>query len=156
MGLGVSGKQMFQWPAKNSREEGGNGVFAVETSSAVCRRAGNGAKWLSKGRVQQFGRGWCLPFIPCSHLAGGLGFWLAAPAAGWSPERTSAHGTLGAICSWRVDLLGGCWDGAGLQGCSLFMALPASTGRGWVGLGVLHLRVSCFVSNCKYNTIVFM
>lgn len=138
---------------------GGGSVFAVETSSTVCWRAGNCAKELSKGCMQWLGWGWCLPFISYSHLAGGWDVWLTVPAARWSPERTSPRGRLRAICSWRVDLLHGCWDGArhstGLQG-SLFTALPASTGRGWVGLGVLQLRVLCFVSNRKYNTIVFM
>lgn len=32
----------------------------------------------------------------------------------------------------------------------------ASTARGWVGLGALQMRVLCFVSTRKYNTIVFM
>lgn len=47
VGLDVSGKQMFQWAAKNFAE-GVVGVFPVETSSAACRRAGNAAEWLEQ------------------------------------------------------------------------------------------------------------
>lgn len=52
-GLDVSGKQMFQWVAKNLGGGGGGrwgrGVFPVDISSAVCRRAGNSAQWLERG-----------------------------------------------------------------------------------------------------------
>lgn len=48
-GLNVSGKQMFQWAAKNFVGGVGGFFFPVETSSAVCRRAGNSAEWLEQG-----------------------------------------------------------------------------------------------------------
>lgn len=101
--------------------------------------------------------GACLSFHAPTLLLGGI---FGSLHLQWGGHlRGAVH-----VASWELFAPGG-WvgsveagmeSGTRLQGCSLFMALPASTACGWVGLGVLQLRVLCFVSNRKYNTIVFM
>lgn len=101
-GLDVSGEQMFQWAAKNF--VGGRAVggfffffFPTETSSAVCRRAGNSAR-VAGARVVSTGSGFhfMLPpransrwFFGTTEAAGFRCAGLTAPAAGRSNRERS-------------------------------------------------------------------